>query len=296
MNVKSTLPPFLTMFFAWSQPDPLQDKAAQDDSRHMWMTTQRLSPPPALRYGWLAGPVFLLAYWAAASASGLIDTRILPAPWVVVSTGVDLVHDGRLLGNLLISLVRAVEGFVIGGLAGIALALLSGLSRAGDYFVDGIAQVKRAVPAVALIPFFILWFGVDEGMKIMVIAVGAFTPVYLHTHTALRAIDIRYVELAETLRIGYWKFVWHIVLPGALPGMMLGLRFGVMAALLGLVVVEEVNATSGIGYMIDLARTYAQSDVMLVGLVTYVVIGVIADQTLLRVERRVLSWRRTLAA
>lgn len=296
MNGKPMVAPSLATLFAWPKRDAPQGSAARDGKRHRRMTAQRLSPPPALRYGWLAGPLFLLAYWAAASAVGLIDNRILPSPWVAISTGADLVRDGRLPINLLISLLRAAEGFVLGAVVGIALALLSGLSRAGDYFVDGIAQIKRAVPAVALIPFFILWFGVDEGMKIMVIAIGAFTPVYLHTHTALRAIDIRYVELAETLRIGYWRFVRHIVLPGALPGMMLGLRFGVMAALLGLVVVEEVNATSGIGYMIDLARTYAQSDIMLVGLVTYVVIGVIADQTLLRIERKVLSWRRTLVA
>ncbi len=122
-----------------------------------------------------------------------------------------------------------------------------------------------------------------------------FFPIYIHTHSAIRAIDIKQVELAETLGLSRWAFIRHVVLPGALPGLLLGLRFGVTAAWLALVVVEQLNATSGIGYMVTLARNYAQSDVMLVGLVVYAALGLSSDAAVRLLERRALVWRRTLA-
>ena len=121
-----------------------------------------------------------------------------------------------------------------------------------------------------------------------------FVPVYVQVHTALRAIDVRYVELAETLRLSRWRFLRHVVVPGALPGFLTGLRFGVTGAWLALVVVEQLNATSGIGYMITLARDYAQTDVMLVGLVVYAILGFGSDALVRLAERRTLRWRRTL--
>jgi sulfonate transport system permease protein len=148
---------------------------------------------------------------------------------------------------------------------------------------------------LALIPFFILWFGIGETMKVTMISILVFVPVYVQTHNALRGIDLRYVELAETMRLNYWQFLRHIVLPGAMPGILLGLRFAVMAAWVGLVVVEQVNTTSGIGYMVSLARNYAQADVMLVGLVLYAVLGLASDYAVRLIERRMLGWRRTLA-
>ncbi|HEY2356711.1 MAG TPA: ABC transporter permease subunit, partial [Phenylobacterium sp.] len=132
-------------------------------------------------------------------------------------------------------------------------------------------------------------------MKVTVIAVSAFIPIYLNTHTALRGIESRYVELAETVGLSRWAFIRQVVLPGALPGFLLGLRFAVMAAWLALVVVEQLNATSGIGYMINLARTYAQSDVIVVGLVVYALLGLSSDLAVRTLEARTLTWRRTFA-
>jgi sulfonate transport system permease protein len=133
-------------------------------------------------------------------------------------------------------------------------------------------------------------------MKVAVIALTVFAPIYLQTHTALRAIDLKHVELAETLGLGRLEFIRHVVLPGALPGFMTGLRFGVMGAWLALVVVEQLNATSGIGYMINLARTYAQSDVVIVGIAVYAFLGLSSDATVRFAEAKLLSWRRTLAS
>lgn len=254
----------------------------------------RLGLPKAWAYGWLLGPALLLVYWAIGSTSGFIDSRILPAPWVAVTTGIDLLQDGRLHHNVLISALRAAQGLFFGATLGVAVAFLSGLSLVGGYLFDSVIQLKRAIPTLALIPFFILWFGVGETMKVTMISVFVFLPVYVHTHNALRGIDLRFVELAETMRISYLEYLRHVVLPGALPGIMLGLRFGVMAAWVSLVVVEQINTTSGIGYMINLARNYAQSDVMLVGLVLYAVLGLASDFAVRMIEKKVLSWRRTL--
>ncbi|MFJ8822720.1 ABC transporter permease [Streptomyces sp. NPDC102467] len=256
---------------------------------------RKLGPGRPVPYGWAIGPLLLLAVWAAGSGAGLIDARSLPAPWTIAGTARDLIADGRLQSNFATSAQRALLGLVFGTVAGLLLALVSGLSRLGEGLVDGPVQIKRAIPSLALIPLLVLWFGIGETMKVITIALGVFVPIYLHTHNGLRTIDNRYAELAETVRLGRLQFVRHVVLPGALPGFLLGLRFGVTAAWLALVVVEQVNATSGIGYMMELARTYGQTDVIIVGLVVYGLLGLVSDALVRLVERRTLSWRRTLA-
>lgn len=256
----------------------------------------RLGLGRPLAWGWVLGPALLLLYWSLLSGLGYIDDRILPAPWTAVTTAIELIRDGRLQDNLAISAGRAAQGLAFGTLAGVTLALLSGLSLFGGYIIDGLVQLKRGVPVLALIPFMVLWFGVGEAMKVTVISVTVFVPIYIHTHSALRAIDLKQVELAETLGLGRWGFIRHVVLPGALPGLLLGLRFGVTSSWLALVVVEQLNATSGIGYMITLARNYAQTDIMLVGLVVYAVLGLASDAAVRFLQRRALTWRQTLAA
>ncbi|THD58951.1 ABC transporter permease [Phenylobacterium sp.] len=254
---------------------------------------RRLGVPPADPLGWLLGPALLLLVWTLGSMSGLVDARVLPAPWATASTALDLIREGRLQANLAISAWRAAQGLAFGVAAGVLVALASGLSLWGGYVFDGLVQVKRSIPTLALIPLLILWFGIGETMKVTAIAISAFIPIYLNTHAALRGIETRYVELAETLGLGRWAFVRQVVLPGALPGFLLGLRFAVMAAWLALVVVEQLNATSGIGYMINLARTYAQSDIIVVGLVVYALLGLTSDLAVRQIETRALGWRRT---
>ncbi|WP_446719750.1 ABC transporter permease [Isoptericola sp. F-RaC21] len=242
----------------------------------------------------LLGIVVLVGVWVVGSATGLIDQRVLSAPWTVVTTAGDLIAKGDLQENLGVSLTRAALGLAWGVGAGVVLALASGLSRVGDALLDGPIQVKRAIPNLALLPLLILWFGIGEPMKVITIALGVFIPIYVHTHNGLRSIDSRYVELAETVRLTRPQFVRRVVLPGALPGFLLGLRFAVTGSLLSLVVVEQVNATAGIGYMMELARTYGQTEVIVVGLVVYGVLGFAADAAVRLLQRRVLAWRRTL--
>ena len=255
----------------------------------------RLGLGESVAWGPLLGPALLLIYWAVFSYTGLLDPRILPSPWATAATARTLIADGRLPANLAVSALRAAEGLAFGVAAGLAVALVSGLSRLGGYVFDGLVQMKRAIPTLALIPLLILWLGIGEPMKVAVIALAVFVPIYLQTHAALRGAELKHLELAETLALSRWDFLRHVVLPGALPGFLLGLRFAVMAAWLALVVVEQLNATSGIGYMIDLARTYAQTDVIVVGLVVYALLGLTSDAAVRLFEARLLVWRRTVA-
>jgi sulfonate transport system permease protein len=274
-----------------ARPEVVEERHAPLGPRQ----NRRLSLGKAHRWGWLLGPALFLLYWSVLSATGWIDERILPAPWVAVETAAGLIETGRLQEYLAGSSLRAAQGLALGVAVGLVLALVSGLSLLGGYVVDGLVQLKRGVPVLALIPFLVLWFGVGEAMKILTIAVTTFVPIYVHTHNALRAIDLKHVELAETLGLSRAGFIRHIVLPGALPGLLLGLRFGVTSAWLALVVVEQLNATSGIGYMVTLARNYAQTDVMLVGLVVYALLGLGSDAAVRLIQSRTLAWRRTLA-
>ncbi|MFF0338973.1 ABC transporter permease [Kribbella sp. NPDC004875] len=257
---------------------------------------RRLGPGKPIRFGAAIGPVLLLVIWSIGSAAGWIDQRILSAPWTVVTTAGDLIADGRLQSNLWTSAQRALLGLALGVVLGVLLALISGLSRLGEAVLDGPIQIKRAIPSLALLPLLILWLGIGESMKVVTILLGVFVPVYIHTHNGLRTIDSRYVELAQTVGLSQWQFIRRVVLPGALPGFLLGLRFAVTGAWLSLVVVEQINSTSGIGYMMELARTYGQTDIIIVGLVVYGVLGLLSDAVVRLIQRRALSWRRTLAS
>ncbi|MCX5128064.1 ABC transporter permease [Streptomyces sp. NBC_00347] len=257
-------------------------------------TTRRLSPGRGVPFGRLLGPALLIAVWWA-SAAGYLDPRILSGPGTVIATAGDLVTNGRLQGNLLISLQRAGLGLLFGVVAGVAAAVIAGLSRTGEYLVDGPLQIKRAIPSLAMLPLLILWLGIGEQMKVTVIALGVAVNMYINTYASLTSIDNRHVELAEVLGLSRWRFLRKVVLPGSLPGFFTGLRLGVTSAWLGLIVVEQINATSGIGYMMFQAQQYAQSDVIIVGLVAYGIFGFSSDALVRAIERRALSWRRTLA-
>jgi sulfonate transport system permease protein len=268
---------------------------AGDDGRRV-RRRRRLSPGRRLPAARLVGPLLFAALWALASAAGQLDPGAIPAPWTVLSTAGRLWTDGTLPTDVLTSLERAAYGFALGLTAGVLLALASGLSRVGEALIDGTVQLNRAIPTLGLIPLFILWLGIGETFKIAIIAIVVYIPVYLNTHAALSGIDSRYVELAEVQGLSRVRFIRQIVVPGALPGFFVGLRLGVTGSWLGLVVLEQINATSGLGYMMFQAQNYGQTDVILVGLLIYGVFGLVSDSVVRLIERRVLSWRRTLSS
>lgn len=256
----------------------------------------RLGPGAPIRFGLAIGPLVLLAIWTVGSATGLIDPRTLSAPWTVVTTAGELIADGRLQSNLWISVQRALVGGALGVVLGVVLATLAGLTRIGEALIDGPVQIKRSIPTLALIPLAIVWFGIGEQMKILLIALAVFVPVYINTFSALRGLDARHVELAESLRLSRVGFLRHVAVPGALPGFFSGLRLAVTIAWTSLVVVEQVNASSGIGFLMYQARNYGLTDVIIVGLVVYAILGTTSDLLVRLLERKALSWRTTIAS
>jgi sulfonate transport system permease protein len=221
---------------------------------------------------------------------------MLSAPWTVAGTAADLIASGQLQQHVLASLERAVAGFLIGATVGSLLAVVAGTSRIGEALIDGPVQIKRAIPTIGLIPLLILWLGINETFKIVIIAIAVALYMYVQVFAGLTGIDHRYVELAEVQNYSRWEFLRHVVFPGALPNVFVGLRLAVTASWLVLITVEQINALSGVGYMMSQAQLYAQTDVIIVGLVVYGLFGFASDALLRLVERRVLAWRRTLTS
>jgi sulfonate transport system permease protein len=244
----------------------------------------------------LLGPVLLLLIWEGSSRLGLISPYTLAAPSTALVTGYEMVLDGTLLPHLAASAARAYTGLTLGVVVGVVLALLSGLTRSGEALIDGLVQIKRAIPTLALIPLAIIWLGIGEAMKVFLIFTAVLVPIYINTHAALRGIDIRHIELARTLRLTRWEFIRKVALPGALPGFFVSLRLAVALCWTALVVLELVNTQTGIGYLMNRARDWGQTDIIVVGILIYAVLGLLSDGVVRAVERRVLRYRRGLGA
>ncbi|GAA1416311.1 ABC transporter permease [Catellatospora coxensis] len=244
----------------------------------------------------LVSPVALLATWEAAARTGLLPPEKLPAPSAVLRTGWRLAGDGTLAVHLLDSLQRAAIGLAVGGGLALLLGALAGLLRTGDDLVDPPVQMARMLPHLGLVPLLIIWVGIGEELKVTLVALGSFFPIYFNTYAGIRDIDERLVEAARTCGLGHLARLRHVVLPGALPSLFLGLRLAIGAAWLSLVVGEQVNAQTGIGFLMMEAREFAQTDVVLLGLLVYALLGLLSDLLLRIAERRTLSWRRGLKA
>lgn len=256
---------------------------------------RRLGPRKPVFGQRLLGPIVVLLLWMLASGVGWLNPEKLAAPWTLFSTAHMLIATGQLQTNLLASLQRAGIGLLLGVVAGVVLAVAAGLPRLGDAMLDGLVQIKRSIPSVALIPLAIIWIGIGESMKDIIIALAVFIPIYINTHAALRGLDRRYIELGETVGLSRIDFLRKIVLPAALPAFLTGLRLAVTAAWTALVVVEQVNATSGIGYMMSQAQIYGETNVVLVGIIVYGLLGFLSDTIVRVIERKVLAWRPPLA-
>ncbi|MEV0784428.1 ABC transporter permease [Streptomyces sp. NPDC050423] len=239
------------------------------------------------------GPLLLLALWQVFSATGVLRPDVLASPGTIARAGSDLIADGTLTSAMAISLQRVAVGLVLGGAVGTALALVSGLSRLGEDLVDASVQMLRTVPWVGLIPLFIIWLGIGEAPKVALIALGVAFHLYLNVYAGIRGVDPQLIEAGESLGLGRWGLVRHVVLPGALPGAMTGLRYSLATAWLALVFGESVNADAGIGFLMNQAREFFRTDVIVVCLVVYAFLGLTADVIVRILERLLLQWRPT---
>jgi sulfonate transport system permease protein len=240
----------------------------------------------------LVSPLVLVLLWQAAGSTGLLPARLVATPVTIARTAVDLTGAGTLPDAIVVSLQRVAEGFAAGAVAGVALALVAGLSRLGENAVDPPMQMLRALPFYGLIPLFILWFGIGETPKVALVALGVAFPLYLNTFAGIRGVDGKLVEAARTLGLGRTALIRHVILPGALPQTLVGLRQSLGVAWLALIVAEQVNADSGLGWMINDAREFMRTDVIVVGLVVYSALGLLTDALVRLLERRALAWRR----
>ncbi|GAB2545421.1 ABC transporter permease [Nocardia heshunensis] len=256
----------------------------------------RLRLPSVSVLARFVAPIVLVVIWQLASSTGVLPERLLASPVTVVQTAIDLIKDGTLTKALSVSLQRAAVGFVIGAVVGVGLALVAGLSRVGEYLVDPLLQMLRTLPFYGLIPLFILWFGIGELPKIVLVAFGVAVPLYLNTFAGIRSVDGKLAELAQVQRLNRFQLIRHIVLPGALPQALVGLRQSLGVAWLALIVAEQVNADAGLGFMINDAREFLRTDVIVVGLLVYSVLGLLTDALVRSIERRALSWRRGFLA
>jgi sulfonate transport system permease protein len=245
-------------------------------------TLARLAP-------WLV-PLAILIAWELAAKSGTLSARILPEPLAVVRAAWTLIQSGEMWTDVKVSTWRAVSGFAVGGGIGLALGLATGLFKPAETALDTTIQMIRNIPALAMIPLVILWFGIDEKAKLFLVALGVFFPVYVNTFHGIRSVDANLIEMAKSYGLKGFGLYRHVILPGALPSILVGVRFAFGLMWVTLIVAETISAQSGIGYMTMNAREFLQTDVVVVGILLYAALGKIADLLAKALERVSLRW------
>jgi sulfonate transport system permease protein len=273
-----------------SQPTgpPTQDVVEQITIRPTRGRRRWQLPRPVRR---AFGPVGLLALWWVLSATGVLPQAVLASPVDVVIKGWQLVLSGELPAGIAVSGQRVLIGFAIGTVIATVLALVAGLFRIGEDLVDSSAGMLRTLPWVGLIPLFIVWFGIDEQPKIALVTIGVTFPLYFNIYAGIRGVDSQLVEAGTALGLRRWGLIRHVVLPGALPNALVGLRYALGSAWLALVFAEQVNASQGIGFLMTNAEQFFQTDVIVVCLIVYAILGLITDLIVRLGTKYLLSWR-----
>ncbi|MGY0387169.1 ABC transporter permease [Nocardioides sp. WG-D5] len=236
-------------------------------------------------------PVFVLAAWQLFSSLGILDERTLASPVQLAGTAWELIGSGQLQEAIAVSARRAALGFLLGALIAFVLGGIVGLSALGDALVDPLVQMLRTLPLFGLVPLFIIWFGIKEEPKIYLVALFVIVPLYLNLVAALRGVDPDLAEVAGALRLTWTERLRHLYLPAVTPGLLVGLRQALGMAWIALIVAEQVNAGAGLGFLINNARDFLQTDVIVVGLLCYAALGLVTDWAVRLLERRALRWR-----
>lgn len=241
-------------------------------------------------------PALVIVAWELLVDGHVVAVQTLPAPSSVLRAFVRLLWSGELVTHLGISFQRAALGFVIGGGAGLLLGFANGLSRTSEVLLDSPLQMIRNIPHLALLPIVILWFGIGEQSKVFLVALGAVFPIYINTFHGIRASDPGLRELARIYQVDRWKVFTDIVLPGALPNILLGVRYALGITWLTLIVAETIAARSGLGFMAMNAREFLETDVVVLTILLYALLGKAADSAARFLERSWLSWHHAQRA
>ncbi|AYG66497.1 MULTISPECIES: aliphatic sulfonate ABC transporter permease SsuC [unclassified Rhizobium] len=235
-------------------------------------------------------PVAVIAAWQLASSFGWISTRIMPSPAEVVVAFWQTTISGQLPNNILVSAGRAFAGLLVGGSIGFLLGIANGVSRLSEQLTDTTLQMLRTIPHLAMVPLVILWFGIGEESKLFLTALGVLFPIYLNTYHGVRNVDRGLIEMGRVYGMSNWTLFRKVIFPGALPSILVGLRFALGIMWLTLIVAESIAASSGIGYMANNAREFGMTDVVVLTLVIYAILGKLADVIARTIERRALRW------
>ncbi len=244
---------------------------------------------------WLL-PIGILVAWEVSARVGWLSSRILPEPFAVLRAGITLAVSGELWQHVKVSALRAFTGFAIGGGLGLVLGLLTGSFRKLEVALDTTLQMIRNIPPLALIPLVILWFGIDETAKLFLISFGVFFSVYINTFHGIRSVDPALIEMGRSYGLKGWSLYREIILPGALSSILVGVRYALGFMWVILIVAETISAQAGIGYMTMNAREFLQTDVVLLGILLYAVLGKLADVAARLLERRWLKWNLSYSA
>jgi sulfonate transport system permease protein len=235
-------------------------------------------------------PALLVVAWEIGARAGVISSRILPAPSAVAVAFWINLQNGELLHHTLISTERAFYGLLIGGGIGFALGVINGALPIAEKLTDSSLQMLRNVPHLAIIPLVILWFGIDESAKIFLVSIGVLFPIYLNTFHGIRMVDRGLIEMGRVYGLSPVALYLRVILPGALPSILVGLRYALGIMWLTLIVAETISAQAGIGYMTMNAREFLQTDVVLLGIIIYALLGKLADMLTRALERWALAW------
>lgn len=236
-------------------------------------------------------PVIILIIWQLGGVFGLVSKTVLPTPLDIFLAFQELIKTGELFGHLSISVFRAAAGFFIGGGLGIILGTIVGFSTRSEQYLDPSVQMLRTVPHLAVAPLFVLWFGFGETSKVLLIADGAFFPLYVNAFLGIRGVDSKLFDVARVLEFSKRKLITKLILPSALPNLLLGARLSLGVAWVSLVVAELMGSTEGIGYMIMDARQFSNTDIVFVGIIIFAFVGKFSDSLVRLLEAKFLRWR-----
>ena len=239
---------------------------------------------------WLIPALFLIL-WQITTSDGIVSSKILPQPVKVLDTWVKMLASGELIRYIGTSTQRALSGFLVGGTIGFVLGMANGLFPLSAKIFDASIQMIRTIPHLALIPLLILWFGIGEEVKLVLVALGVFFPIYLNTYHGIRSIDKGLIEMGKVYGLTGFSMFWNIILPGALSSILVGVRFALGVMWMTLIVAETVAANSGIGYMAMNAREFMQMDVIVLGIIMYALLGKLSDSIACSMESHWLKWQ-----
>jgi len=237
-------------------------------------------------------PLGLVGVWWLGTSREWIDDQTFAAPGTVARAFWDLLTSGELWANLSVSLTRSVIGLLIGVSLGLALGLITGLSRIADGLIDPVMQIGYTIPFLAVAPLLVVWFGIGELPKIVLITVATCLPVYLNTFNGVRNTDPKVIEAARVFGVSKWRMVRQIVIPGALPSILVGLRIALSLSLLALIVVEQTNSPKGIGFLMLSAQQYFQTEILITCILIYAVWGLAAGGLVRGLSWLLQPWRR----